>query len=105
MVQWLQQVLLVGLHGILFNHSVEVRSNFMKILFFFATQLRKLIALGKRGALILLCCLLLLISAERSNSHFQSLGLANLLNSLWYLLFLHREEKLTKKAVQARTDV
>ena len=105
MMQWLQQVLLVGLHGILFHYPVEIRSSFMNILFFFATQLRKLIASRKRGALILLCCLLLLISAERSNSHFQGLCLANLLNSLRCLLFLNREEKLTKKAVQARADV
>ena len=43
-MQWLQQVLLVGMHGILFDHPVEVRTSFMKILLFFATQLRKLIA-------------------------------------------------------------
>ena len=104
-MQWLQQVLLVGMHGILFDHPVEVRTSFMKILFFFATQLRKLIAPRKWGALILLCRLLLLIAAERSNSHFQGLRLSNLLNSLWCLLFLHREEKLTEKEVQARTDV
>jgi len=104
-MQWLQQVLLVGLHGILFHYPVKVRSNFMKILFFFATQLRKLIALGKRGTLILLCCLLLLIGTEHPHSHFQGLWLSNILNILRYLLFLHREEKLTKKAVQARADV
>jgi hypothetical protein len=105
MVQWLQQVLLVGLHGILFHYPVEVRSNFMKILFFFATQLRKLIAPRKRGALILLCRLLLLIGTEHPHSHFHGLRLPNLLNSLWCLLFLHREENLTQKEVQARTDV
>jgi hypothetical protein len=37
MMQWLQKVLLVGLHGILFDNPVKVASSIIKIFFFFAT--------------------------------------------------------------------
>ena len=95
MLNWLQMVLPVGLHGILFDHPVKVGSGFMKIFFFSATRLRKIIALRERRPFILLCCLFLLISSEHSYSHFQSLRFASLLYSLMWLLFFHRNGKLT----------
>jgi hypothetical protein len=45
MMRWLQKVFLVGLHGILLDHPVEVASSFVKFFLFSATQLRKIIAL------------------------------------------------------------
>ncbi len=101
MMQWLQKVLPVGLHGILFDHPVEVGSDFMKIFFFFATRLRKIIALRERRPFILLRSLFLLIPSEHFHSHFQSLRFANLLHSLMWLLFFRRNGKLTQEADQA----
>ena len=44
-MSWLQMVFLVGLHGILLDHPVEVSSNLIIFFLFFATQLRKIVAL------------------------------------------------------------
>jgi len=44
-MSWLQKVFLVGLHGILFDHPVEITSSLIIFFLFFATQLRKIVAL------------------------------------------------------------
>lgn len=107
-MHWLQKVFLVGLHGILLDHPVEVTSSFVIFFLLFATQLREIVALRKRRPLVLLCSrLLLLAPSEHPHGHLQGLRLANLLHRVCLPLSGGRDDdgRVYQEAVQAGSDV